>query len=152
MVLQRSRLIAVIGRIASYSQALPRYGSISIRSICSGVINRWHIVRGQRWPRFRKSRCRIPPDPRPACCVENDAGHEIDLDLIQKLLDDLLGDLGFLLVFDDDRFGGQTAQIAVELYDRQSEAVTNIDTETGAWFGEADRKPTFTDVRLASSA
>ena len=71
---------------------------------------------------------------------EDDAAHEVDLVLLQQLVGGLLGDVGILLVVDDQHFGGQAAELAVQFLDRQIEAVADIDAEAGTGPGERGHK------------
>ena len=71
---------------------------------------------------------------------EDDAGHEIDLVLLQELVGGLLGDVRILLVVGNDDFRRQVAELATQLLHRQVETVTDVHPEAGAGAGEGGDK------------
>ena len=58
---------------------------------------------------------------------EDDAGHEIDLVLLQELVGRLLGDVRILLVVGDQHFGRQVTQLAVQVLHAKLKTVADID-------------------------
>ena len=67
---------------------------------------------------------------------EDDAGHEIDLVLLQELVGCLLGDVRILLVVGNQYLSRQIAQLAAEMLDAQLETVADIDAEAGPRAGQ----------------
>ena len=73
---------------------------------------------------------------------EDDAGHEIDLVLLQELVGCLLGDVRILLVVGNQYLSRQIAQLAAEMLDAQLETVADIDAEAGPGPDRVETRPT----------
>jgi hypothetical protein len=67
---------------------------------------------------------------------EDDAGHEVDLVLLDHFLRRLLRDVGLLLVVGDDHLGRQAAELSVQVFEAEIEAVADVDAEAGAGAGQ----------------
>ena len=82
--------------------------------------------------------------PTASMMLEDDAGREIDLVLLEELVGRLFGDVRVLLVVGHQDFSRQAAQLAAQVLDAEVEAVADIDAEAGPGTGKVETKPTLT--------
>ena len=74
---------------------------------------------------------------------EHDPGHEVDLFLFDQAVGHLLGHVRVLLVVAGEHLDRQVAHLVAEVFERELEAVADVDAQTGAGAGQGRQHPDF---------